>query len=307
MNRRHLIAMGRCVLMIVVLAVLGRATIVHAQPAETGKLTIATYNILNMFDVFDNPYTEDEGTRVKPRREIEQVAALIRQMNADVVAFQELENVQLLHALVEEFLPDMGYTYIAAGPSNSHRGITNGIISRVPIASMTSYRHRRLTLEGSDKTWKFARDLVQVTLQLDDQQTLDLFIVHFKSKRTTEGDPQSANWRLAEAIEVRKIFDKLLADDPDAWAVIVGDFNDTADSAPLARLLKNNAPLIDLHPNTQANTYLNEPYRNRIDYILATPALAKHVVPDSAKVITDEALLKGSDHAPVVATFDVGE
>ena len=296
------------------LIVLG-LVIAAAQPAsaqqESDKITIAAYNILNMFDVYDNPYTRDEGTRVKPHRETEQVAAAIRAMNADVVAVEELENVHLLDAMVQELLPDMGYQYIAAGASNDGRGITNGFISRIPVSSITSYRLRELHLPGKNRTWKFARDLVRVTLQVNDKQTLDLFIVHFKSKRTTEGDPQSANWRLTEATEVRKIFNKLLEDDPDACAVLVGDFNDTADSPTLAELLKDQgdtkAPLIDLHAGSQVNTYLNAPYQSKIDFILATPALAKRVVPGSAKVITDEALLKGSDHAPVIATFDLGE
>ena len=43
-------------------------------PPRPKTITIATYNLYNMFDVYDDPYSADEGTRVKPRAEIENVA-----------------------------------------------------------------------------------------------------------------------------------------------------------------------------------------------------------------------------------------
>lgn len=274
-------------------------------------LTIATYNVKNMFDVFDDPFTLDEGTPVKPRRELERVAAVIRHLNADIVALQELENEQILKAVVKEWLGDMGYEHIAACQTNDVRGITLGVISRVPIESVTSYRHRDLSLPGKEKTWRFARDLMHVKLAVTDSRTLDLFVVHYKSKRTVEkSDKEGGTWRLAEATATRRIIDRALAGRDDAWAVLCGDLNDTPGTPPLEALTGGQAAdgLVDLHASIQPEnriTYLSEPYRSTIDYILASPALAKGAVKDSAKVLADEKLLRGSDHAPVVVTFDV--
>ena len=46
----------------------------EAASTQGKTLTIATYNLKNMFDVFDDPYTSDETTRVKPREDIEAIA-----------------------------------------------------------------------------------------------------------------------------------------------------------------------------------------------------------------------------------------
>ena len=280
----------------------------QAQPKLEGKLTVATYNIENLFDVFDDPYTADEGTRVKPRAELEKVATLLRKIDADVVAFEEIENEQVLKAFVTEMLGDMGYKYVAAATSNDGRGIRTAVASRLPIESITSYRHLDLTLEGDERTWRFARDLMHVKLKVSDTQSLHTFVVHLKSKRDDGADKQGANWRLAEATMARKIIGDLVQKDPKAWIIMTGDFNDTPESTPIQKLLSGEL-LTDLHASLEgeaAITYLKKPYRSRIDYILTSPALTKRVIKGSPRVVNDDVeMIAGADHAPVVATFDV--
>lgn len=279
-----------------------------AAAQDGRRLRIACYNVENLFDVFDDPYTQDERTDVKPREQVEALAAAIRRVDADVVALCEVEQEGLLRAMVYEFLPQMGYEYIAAGDTNSAHGIRLGVISRYPIARLASYRFRRLRLEGDPRTWRFARDLTHATIQLKDGLSLELFAAHFKSKLDSADDPQSAHWRLAEATAARQIIDELLNQNPQALVALVGDLNDSPDSPPLSKLLAGGR-LIDAHaslPASQRITYLRKPFRGTIDYILVSPALAAKQVPGSARVLDDPALLAGSDHAPIVAEFDLG-
>ncbi len=286
----------------VLLAVL---SIAHAALAGQQTVTLAAYNIENAFDVFDDPYTDDQDSDVKPRKEWEAIANALRQVNPDVCAFEELENEYELHAMISDFLPDAGYRYVAADHTNSTRGINLGIISRLPILSLTSYRFLELTLPGEEQTWTFARDLWRVTLEAPDGKPLDVFVVHLKSRHDSEGDPNSKNWRLAEATMARKIIDGLLEQNPDARLAIMGDFNDTPGD-PAISALTTGKSLIDVHaglPAEQRISYLKAPYRSTIDYILASPALAKSLVPGSARVLHDEQLLGGSDHSPVIASF----
>ena len=105
-----------------------------------------------------------------------------------------------------------------------------------------------------------------------------------------------------------------VAADPTAWVAVVGDFNDTPDTDVYAKLTspdaEGRATLIDLHatlPDNRRITYLSKPFRSTIDYIFASPALARHAVANSARVINDSAVLHGSDHAPVVVTFELGQ
>lgn len=293
----------RCQLCIVLLLALVPAVTLRAQD---DKLRLVAYNAENLFDVFDNPYTDDDSTEVKPRDEIERIAAALRQLDADVVALSEVENRGVLQAVVNEFLGDMGYRYVAVNPTNDGRGINLGVISRYPIDAITSYRFRTLELPGEERTWRFARDLLRVTLELPDEKKFDLFAVHFKSKRDSAGDPDSAKWRLAEATETAEIVSNVMKLHPDRWVAVAGDFNDTPDSPPIRTLTRN--LLIDAHaklPPAKRITYLREPYRSTIDYILVNPSMRDAMT--TAVIPTNERLLAGSDHAPVVADFQLPE
>lgn len=280
--------------------------------ADVGTFTLTTYNVENFNDVFDDPYTQDEGTRVKPRPDIERVARLIDQIDPDVIGVQEVENAEVLTAMVQELMPAKRYDYIVTTQTNGSRGMTVGMISRKPIISMTSHRFRDLTLPGEDRTWRFARDLMEVKLQAGPARVLTLFIVHFKSKYDSADDKNSVKWRLAEATMARKIIEEAATRDPDGWYAIIGDFNDTPDSPTVKAFLDplpNGKPLlIDVHKNVSESsrvTYLRPPYRSTIDYILVSPAMAKQLVKGSAEVITSESMLGGSDHAPVIAKFNL--
>ncbi|MEX0778055.1 MAG: endonuclease/exonuclease/phosphatase family protein [Phycisphaeraceae bacterium] len=292
--------------------------------AARKTVTLAAYNVEWMTDVFDDPYTEDEAKPPKPHKDLEQIARALRTLDADVVTFTEVENEGLLRAFVGEMLGDMGYRHVAVPITNSGRGQNVGVISRLPIVSLTSYRFMDLKDEDAavrdgqtdtdGKTWQFARDLVQVKLQVTPTRTLTVFAVHFKSKWDSAGDKKSVRWRKAEAVMARQIIADMLKHDPDAWITLQGDFNDTPESATLEALLKREqggqAVLIDQHagmPKEARITYLKPPYRNAgpIDYILASPALHRRLVADSARVLADESLLSGSDHAPIVAMFEV--
>ena len=267
-----------------------------------------------LYDVFDDPYTEDEGTPVKPRWEIERVAALIRKIDADVVVITEVENEGVLRAMVHEMLPCEGYGHVAVMPTNSRRGGNLGLISRRPIVSLTSHRFVDLSAEADPAARRFARDLLRVRLRVTKDRVLDLYLAHFKSQRNRPGDARSRRWRLAEAKETRRIIDGYRRRVEWDWTLLLGDLNDTPESPVLAAIRSPRSgepePLIDLHAHLPAEdrvTYLSRKHHDTLDYILASPALALRVIPDSARVSDAPALLSGSDHAPVVATFELGD
>ncbi|MCC7192855.1 MAG: endonuclease/exonuclease/phosphatase family protein [Phycisphaeraceae bacterium] len=305
---RHSLNRIACLfLLVVVLAPIE----LRAQP-NPNRLTIAAYNVEFFLDVFDDPYTFDEGHEPKPRAEIQSIAKAIRALNPDVITFEELENEGVLRAMNREFLADMGYEYLAVANTNSDRGQNLGVLSRRPIVSVTSHRWRELTLAGETQTWHFARDLWQVRIQATATQIVDLYSVHLKSKYDSPDDKESVKYRLAEATAARQIIAENMTKQPDQLAVMLGDFNDEPQSLTLKTLLAPQTDgkpfLIDAHaklaPDTRI-TYLKEPYRSTIDYILVSPALVKMSIPNSARVLSDPSVLGGSDHAPISASFDL--
>ncbi len=275
--------------------------------AAEGVVTIGTYNVLNLFDEFDDPYTADEGTPPKPRPEMERLAETIRRLNADVLALQEVENRGVLQRFVRALLPDLGYEHVVLFEGNDERGIDCALLSRLPVGTVTSYRHLSFPVSDGGTT-RFRRDLLRVRFEPPGAAPFDLFVVHLKSKRGEM--PESPSIRQAEAREIRRIVDGLFDHDPAPRFIICGDFNDTWDS-PALRTIVGGGPtalrsFADELSEDQRVTYNREPYRSMIDYILCSPAMAGRYVSGSFRIIDGSIENNGSDHNPLAASFRLG-
>lgn len=294
-----------------------------ASPALAKEVTVMSYNVENMFDVFDDPYTDDDGTDVKRRAEIMAIAKAIAFADPDVVVFQELENEHMLQGMVDTFLAGKGYEYVACQRTNSGRGINLGVISKLPIKKLTSHRFKTLTHpDAPDRTWKFARDAMQVTLDVEGKE-LHLFNVHLKSNSSRPGDDNSKLWRTAEAMGLKGLIREMVKQDPDALIVALGDFNSNIETRPeqkrpwpateyLRKLEADGTQLLnDAHDQIEDyDKRVTIPGSGRypsaiFDYIYASPKLHTMLVKGSAKVVNDPKLVKGSDHYPVYATYNI--
>ena len=254
--------------------------------AVDGQLTVATYNALNMFDDEDDPYHGDEGTPAKPRAELELLAKSLIELNADVVAFQEVENRFYLKRFIDVFLPDMGYDDIVLYEGNDGRGIDVCLVSRVPIGPVRSYRH--LTFTGPDgMERKFNRDLLAVTVEPPGADPLEVWVVHLKSN--SGGRQYAEPVRMAEAIQLRKLLDEEMGADPEARIVVVGDFNDTWESETVQTIVGDGSMALWSATSELAgdlpDTYNQGQFQSMIDFILCSPAMAKAYVDGSFQVV----------------------
>jgi len=291
--------------------------------SEAEELTVMSYNVENMFDVFDDPYTDDDGTDVKRRDEITAIAKAIAHADADIIVFQELENEHLLQGMVDTFLSDQGYDYVACQRTNSSRGINLGVISRLPITRLASHRYLDLKHpDVTDRTWRFARDAMQITFEVEGR-ALHIFNMHLKSNSSRPGDENSMKWRSSEALALKGLVRDVLAEDPKALVLAMGDFNSNIETRPeqdrpwpaTALLRKAEADgtqlLNDAHDEiTGYDARVTIPASGRypaaiFDYIYATPTLHTMRVKGSAKVINNSKLTVGSDHYPLYATYDI--
>ncbi|MFQ5423273.1 MAG: endonuclease/exonuclease/phosphatase family protein [Phycisphaerae bacterium] len=269
----------------------------------TGTLNIGTYNILNLFDEYDDPYHTDEGTPAKPKDQLEHLAAAIRAAGADVLALEEVENRGYLERFVRTMLPDMGYSHIVCIESNDRRGIDCAVLSRLPVGPVTSYRHVRFN-DGSGGKTRFRRDLLEVRIEPDGYESFTMFVVHLKSKRG--GAATTLVVREAETRKMRDILDTRLSADAKARFLICGDFNDTWDSQPV-RILRGDGPtaligFVNDLPK-EAVSFNRKPHRAMIDFILCSPEFARRYQSGSYHVPQGTVETTGSDHNPVLATF----
>jgi endonuclease/exonuclease/phosphatase family metal-dependent hydrolase len=275
-----------------------------AEP-ENGVATIAAFNVLNMFDANDDPYTADEGTPAKPKEELEHLATAIRELKADVIALEEVENRGILESFVKSRLKGLGYEHVVHFEGNDDRGIDCSLISRFPIGAVTSHRHLRFS-DGDGGTTHFQRDFLRVRIEPKTCVPFDMFLVHFKSKR--DGSSTTENLRVAECETARRIIDDVLKEQPEALFLVCGDFNDTWDSKPLKALRGSGATELrgfvkDLPAD--ARSYNRGRYTDVIDFILASPAMAKRYVAKSYKIHSGSVETTGSDHNPITAQFEL--
>ena len=266
-------------------------------------ITVASLNVLNLFDDKDDPYHGDEKTATKLRKDLELLAQSIHQIDADVLVLQEVENRGYLELFNRALLADLGYKHVVLTEGNDRRGIDVAILSRVPVGPVTSYRHLRFP-DANGNEMSFRRDLLHALIKPEEGLPIHVLGVHLKSKF---GGKKSDAVRTGEAQAIRSVLDDLFATDSKAQILLCGDFNDTIDSRPLQTILgtgktKMTSFYSDV-PEKARITYNKEPYRSMIDFIFASPTMAKQYEKGSYDILAGGPSQTGSDHNAVIARF----
>jgi len=233
--------------------------------ASAAEFRVVSWNIENFFDVYDAPYSRAQVTKpayVSEGRQ-KQIAAVLQELNADVVALQEVENRYFLQEFVDKHLPQMGYQVVLL-EGNDTRGIDVALLTRYPVKEAASYQHRRFQ-SSAGETMSFRRDLLRVRLGAPFDG--DIYVVHLKSQH---GDEVADVVREAEATEITKIVAEVGAGDKDYRAMVVGDFNEVPEM-PTIGILRDSG-LIDPMAGTEKYSYNKKPYLTRIDFALMTSA-----------------------------------
>lgn len=152
----------------------------------------------------------------------------------DMIALCEVENDSVLHDLtLRSPLRTLGYEY-AVTSSPDVRGIDVALLWHPGSFRLISQRSIRVTpIEGMRPT----RDILYVSGMVRSGDTLHVFVVHapsrFGGRKHTEPHRMTVVRRLSEAV------DSVRAATVRPKIIIAGDFNDYADSSPLALLTAN--------------------------------------------------------------------
>ena len=274
------------------------------------QFLLASYNVLNLFDKVDDPGKKDEDTPAKSAASQAALAEVMQSSGADVIALQEVENIDILTAFRDQNGLAKGYPHLLLLEGNDNRGIDVALMSKYPIENPVSHKETTFKVEGETKKGHFLRDVLQADIEMPGKMPVRFFVTHFASKL---GGQRSDRLRKAEAKAAREIIQKETANFPGQRYVLMGDFNDTPDSPAVKtfttpdkdgwamRDVFADAPDTVSYP-TSEKTAAKWGYK-KIDQILVSPALMESF--RGHQVHNHPADQEASDHWMVSSRFEV--
>lgn len=191
--------------------------------------------------------------RAKDSTETREIARRIKEvMNADVLAVQEVEHIEVLKQFNREHLGNL-YPHIVLVEGNDSRLIDVGILSKLPIGTIVS--HQTAVHPDEPNRRVFSRDLLQVEiLHHNGNKLFTIYNTHLKSHFVSaEEDPvqgaiDANNRRKRQAETISRILGRM--ERSNSRFVLVGDMNDPPDSEFLAPMLTvDNHPLVNALAN----------------------------------------------------------
>jgi len=225
------------------------------QSAKTNEppksLRIMFYNCENFFDTYDDSLTSDEEflpggerhwTNTRFYKKLQNTFKVIMAVGGGetpaIVGLSEIENRYVLEKLVFETpLKNFGY-HIIHHESPDRRGIDVGLLYRINY--FTPLYDEAIRITFPDDTALKTRDILYTKGLLVNGDTLHIFVNHWPSRYG--GYMPTLDKRNFVAGVLKKRTDSLFSKNPEAFIVIMGDFNDDPADESIAKVLKAENP-----------------------------------------------------------------
>lgn len=210
--------------------------------AQQRTLFVAHYNVENLFDTLNDPAKNDEDflpagksawTSERYLTKLDRLSRVIRDMNEgrgpDLLGLCEVENKSVVEDLQKELSIKKRKYALAHFESPDNRGIDVALLYDQKTFKFLSAQSLRVSLPGEKP--HPTRDVLLVTGLTKNKARLHVFVNHWPSRRG--GAEASAPNRAAAAARVKQAVDSIRLHDPNAYILIMGDFNDSPwDVAP---------------------------------------------------------------------------
>lgn len=263
----------------------------------------------------------------KDPKDTARIAERIGEMNVDVLALQEVEDLPTLRRFLSEHLPGR-YPNVVLIEGRDPRLIDVALVSKLPLGGLTSWQEEPWPGDVALRP-VFSRDLLEVEVlsPTRSRRLFTLYVNHLKSKFTGTGsaeerareEERSTELRRRQAETVIEVVDRRQR--PDGKYVVVGDMNDTPESNTLTAF---RTALVDAleapeekggSPNYRGRPPSTTAWTHRfvstgrvdfalMDQIWLSPALAPQQ--KGACILRRRLLTRdGTDHDPAWVTLEV--
>lgn len=223
---------------------------------ENSKIfTIAFYNIENLFDIENDPYTNDDDflptsakrwTYKRYQNKLRKLGSVISQIGENesgsspaIVGLAEVENNNVLTDLIHsEHLKGLGYNFVHFD-SLDERGIDVALIYKEEFFKVENSETFSVYLQTEFGDRDYTRDILLVQGKLNNED-VHIIVNHWSSRR--EGEKETEHKRLAAAKVVNNVISRLKKEQTNAKIIVMGDFNDNPDNESI-KLLENESQL----------------------------------------------------------------
>ncbi|KAA6311652.1 hypothetical protein EZS27_037263, partial [termite gut metagenome] len=216
---------------------------------------VVCWNTENLFDVRHDSLKQDEdflpsslrrwhyGRYKKKLADVSRVIAAIGEWQAPaLVGLCEVENENVMHDLTRYSpLKEYDYRYVMTD-SPDMRGIDVALLYQRDRFKLIGYQS--LHIHSETKNYHPTRDILHVTGQLLNGDSLDVFVCHFPSR--AGGAKETEPHRLSAARTLKDAVDSLFAVRLHSQIIIMGDLNDYPRNKSITNILSAVVP--PLHP-----------------------------------------------------------
>jgi predicted extracellular nuclease len=263
----------------------------------------------------------------KPEKDTKRIAERLLEMDLDVVALQEVEDLPTLHRFVIDFLQSR-YPYRSLVDGRDPRLIDVAVLSKLPLGGVTSWQFATHPDEPDGRP-VFSRDCLEVEIlnPSRSKRLVTLYVNHLKSKLVTARSAAEKQKLTEQANQTRRRQAETVVDivarqqRPTGRAIVLGDMNDTPDAAPIEAFAsayvnaltspteRGGSPSFGSSPPPSTAWSYRHTESGRVDYILfdhiwLTKALASRQT--GAGVLRRTLRTRdGSDHDPTWVELDL--
>ncbi|WP_299115633.1 endonuclease [uncultured Winogradskyella sp.] len=216
--------------------------------------TIAFYNIENLFDVENDPLTNDDdflpisAKRWTPRRyenKLRKLGTVISKIGDEdaeeapiIIGLAEVENKRVLLDLVRsKNLIEENYSYVHYD-SSDERGIDVALLYKSDTFKVESSETFSVYLQTESGERDYTRDILLVQGKLKEER-LNIIVNHWSSRR--EGEKETEHKRIAAARKVNSIIKRLNKEEVNTKIIVMGDFNDNPNNDSLSLIEKESS------------------------------------------------------------------
>ena len=240
--------------------------------------TIAFYNLENLFDTFDDQYTNDNDflpksekrwTEKRYRKKIRKLGYTISQIGTKtakkhptIVGLAEVENKLVLEDLLHsKALKKFNYKYVHYD-SPDERGIDVALIYDASVFKVKHSEVFSLDLYDEDGNKDYTRDILLVKGKLNNEK-LYILVNHWPSRHS--GEELTEPNRLKASNRALEIISTIKSKDKKAKIIVMGDFNDGPFDKSVKQLV-NNEDLFN--PMESLKSYSRGSVNHRLNWYL---------------------------------------